>query len=81
MLQDLGCGWGSFGLYVCEKYPKCHVTCVSNSNTQRALITARAQERGFSNRLEVITADANNFHTANRYDRIVSIEMFEVRFF
>ncbi|KAK7500605.1 hypothetical protein BaRGS_00008180 [Batillaria attramentaria] len=76
-VMDLGCGWGSFGLYVCEKYPKCHVTCVSNSNTQRQLIEARARERGFADRLEAITADANTFHTANKYDRIVSIEMFE----
>ena len=79
MFQDLGCGWGSFGLYVCEKFPKCRVTCVSNSNTQRQLIQARAQERGFADRLEAITADANTFHTSNKYDRIVSIEMFEVR--
>ncbi|KAK7097765.1 uncharacterized protein [Littorina saxatilis] len=76
-VMDLGCGWGSFGLYVCEKYPKCRVTCVSNSNTQRELIQVRAQQRGFADRLEVITADANTFFTSNKYDRIVSIEMFE----
>jgi cyclopropane-fatty-acyl-phospholipid synthase len=52
---------------------------MSNSATQRELIQSRAQERGYADRLEVITADANTFHTANRYDRIVSIEMFEVR--
>ncbi|XP_076467775.1 uncharacterized protein LOC143298736 [Babylonia areolata] len=76
-VMDLGCGWGSFGLYVCEKFPRCRVTCVSNSGTQRQLIEARAQQRGFAERLQVITADANTFHTASRFDRIVSIEMFE----
>ncbi|XP_005095452.1 (S)-coclaurine N-methyltransferase [Aplysia californica] len=76
-VMDLGCGWGSFGLYVLEKYPKCKVTCVSNSNTQRAHIVRRAEEMGVVNRLEAITADANTFTTGNRYDRIVSIEMFE----
>ena len=79
-LQDLGCGWGSLSLYICEKYPKCKVTCVSNSNTQRQLIQERARTRGFAGRLECITADANVFTTANRYDRIFSIEMFEVCF-
>ncbi|XP_071087384.1 uncharacterized protein [Haliotis cracherodii] len=76
-VMDLGCGWGSFGLYVCELFPRCRVTCVSNSNTQRALITARAEQRGYRDRLEVITADANEFLTSKKYDRIVSIEMFE----
>lgn len=74
---DLGCGWGSLSLYICEKYPKCKVTCVSNSNTQRQLIQDRAQTLGYQGRLECITADANVFTTAKRFDRIFSIEMFE----
>jgi len=76
-VMDLGCGWGSFGLYVLENYPNCRVTCVSNSNTQRALILERAQNMGVAGRLDAITADANTFTTGNRFDRIVSIEMFE----
>ncbi|ESP02190.1 hypothetical protein LOTGIDRAFT_230578 [Lottia gigantea] len=74
---DLGCGWGSFGLYVCEKYPRCHVTCVSNSSTQREYIVQEGVKRGYGDRLECITNDANYFNTAKRFDRIVSIEMFE----
>ena len=35
---------------------------------------------GYAGRLECITADANVFTTVNRFDRIFSIEMFEVRF-
>lgn len=76
-ILDLGCGWGSLSLYICEKFPKCNVTCVSNSNTQRQLIQDRALQRGFQGRLECITADANVFTTAKRFDRIISIEMFE----
>lgn len=76
-VMDLGCGWGSLGLYVCERFPQCRVTCVSNSHSQRRLIEARAQQRGFARRLQVLTADANTFHTAAKYDRIISIEMFE----
>jgi hypothetical protein len=33
---------------------------------------------GVADRLEVITADANFFTTNKRFDRIMSIEMFEV---
>lgn len=76
-VMDLGCGWGALALYVCEKFPACRVTAVSNSATQRELIQARAEQRGFSGRLEVITEDANVFVTDQRFDRIVSIEMFE----
>ncbi|XP_069102647.1 uncharacterized protein [Argopecten irradians] len=76
-VMDLGCGWGSLGLYVLEKYPKCQVTCVSNSNTQRLHIESEAERRGVSDRLECITADARSFTTGKRYDRIMSIEMFE----
>lgn len=78
--QDLGCGWGSFGLFVLQNYPKCHVTCVSNSNTQRHHIESEGLRLGVSNRLQCITADANEFTTNKRFDRIVSIEMFEVFF-
>ncbi|KAK6172859.1 hypothetical protein SNE40_016433 [Patella caerulea] len=74
---DLGCGWGSFGLFVCEKFPRCQVTCVSNSNTQREHILDEAARRGYGSRLDCITADANYFTTSKRFDRIVSIEMFE----
>ncbi|XP_052816046.1 uncharacterized protein LOC128242772 [Mya arenaria] len=74
---DLGCGWGSLSLYICENFPKCQVTCVSNSNTQRQLIQQRALKRGYQGRLECITADANVFTTPKRFDRICSIEMFE----
>ncbi|KAK3096149.1 hypothetical protein FSP39_023750 [Pinctada imbricata] len=74
---DLGCGWGSFGLYVLQNYPRCQVTCVSNSNTQRKHIENAGLKMGVADRLQCITADANNFTTNKRFDRIVSIEMFE----
>jgi cyclopropane-fatty-acyl-phospholipid synthase len=49
---------------------------VSNSRPQREYISARAAERGLKN-LEVVTADANAFDTPRRFDRVVSVEMFE----
>jgi len=76
-VMDLGCGWGSVGLFVLENFPKCHVTCVSNSATQREYIVSRAKELGADRRLNAVTADANVYTTSQQFDRIVSIEMFE----
>ena len=45
-IMDLGCGWGVTGLYIVEKYPKCTVTCVSNSLTQAKHINKQAEIRG-----------------------------------
>jgi cyclopropane-fatty-acyl-phospholipid synthase len=73
---ELGCGWGSLSLWMAERYPASTIRAVSNSRTQRAHIMARAVERGLHN-LEVVTADITDFDTADRFDRIVSVEMFE----
>ena len=37
---DLGCGWGSLSLWICERYPHATVQAVSNSASQRAFIEA-----------------------------------------
>jgi len=75
-ILELGCGWGSLSLWMAEKYPNARITAVSNSAPQRRLIEARAARQGLSN-LRVITADMNEFDTAERFDRAVSVEMFE----
>ncbi|NNJ71111.1 MAG: class I SAM-dependent methyltransferase [Kiritimatiellales bacterium] len=71
-ILELGCGWGSLSLWMAEHYPNSHITAVSNSRTQKKFIDAR----GFQN-LEVITSDMNDFNIARRFDRVVSVEMFE----
>ena len=73
---ELGCGWGAVTLWMAERFPDSHVTAVSNSSTQRAHIIEECGRRGFSN-VEVITADMNDFDTSGRFDRVVSVEMFE----
>jgi cyclopropane-fatty-acyl-phospholipid synthase len=73
---DLGCGWGSVSLYIAERFPEAAILSVSNSNSQREYIMARAAERGLSN-IEVLTCDMNDFSTERRFDRVVSVEMFE----
>ena len=75
-ILELGCGWGSLTLWMATRYPNCQVTAVSNSATQRTHIEAAAKEQGLAN-IQVITADINAFETSSRFDRVVSIEMFE----
>lgn len=73
---ELGCGWGSLTLWMAERYPASAITAVSNSASQRAHIEAQAQARGIGN-VRVITCDMNDFAPEGRFDRIVSVEMFE----
>jgi cyclopropane-fatty-acyl-phospholipid synthase len=75
-ILELGCGWGSFSLWIAEHFPRAQVVGVSNSNSQRCFIEERAKERGLRN-LRIITADMNEFSTEERFDRVVSVEMFE----
>jgi cyclopropane-fatty-acyl-phospholipid synthase len=75
-ILDLGCGWGSLSLYLAARFPAAQVTAVSNSRDQKAFIEARARDRGLGN-VEVITADARSFDTERRFDRVLSVEMFE----
>ena len=73
---DLGCGWGSLSLWIAEQYPNCRVLAVSNSRTQREFIQTQCRKRECVN-VEVITADVAEFDTPRRFDRVLSIEMFE----
>ena len=76
-ILELGCGWGSLTLWMAEKYPHARITGVSNSASQRAHIEGECAKRGFSN-VRIITCDMNIFSAeASRYDRVVSVEMFE----
>ncbi|MDH3733490.1 MAG: cyclopropane-fatty-acyl-phospholipid synthase family protein [Gemmatimonadota bacterium] len=74
---DLGCGWGAFSLYAAGRYPGSRFTAVSHSSSQREFIEAEAARLEIDN-LEVITCDVNDLRfKAARFDRIVSVEMFE----
>jgi cyclopropane-fatty-acyl-phospholipid synthase len=73
---ELGCGWGSLSLFMASKFPKSIFTVVSNSHTQKKHIDEQAINREIKN-LTVITADINTFNIVARFDRIVSVEMFE----
>jgi cyclopropane-fatty-acyl-phospholipid synthase len=73
---ELGCGWGSLSLFMSAKFPKSNFTVVSNSKTQKIYIDEQAKLRGINN-LTVLTIDINNFNIDKKFDRVVSVEMFE----
>jgi len=75
-ILELGYGWGSFSLWAAARFPNALFTAVSNASSQREFITAQARRRNLGN-LKVVTADMNHFAAEERYDRIVSVEMFE----
>ena len=73
---DLGCGWGAFTLYAAKKFPGSHFTAVSNSTTQKEYIDTMASNNNLTN-ITVLTKDINQLQLTEKYDRIISIEMFE----
>ncbi len=73
---ELGCGWGSLTLWMAQHYPGSRITAVSNSTLQRNFIEERCKALSLDN-VEVITSDMNQFAAPGRYDRVVSVEMFE----
>ena len=75
-ILELGCGWGSLSLFMAAKFPKSTITAVSNSRTQKIHIDGEAKRRGITN-LTIITCDINTFSIDKKFDRVVSVEMFE----
>ena len=75
-ILELGCGWGSLSLWMAERFPTADIVAVSNSASQRGFIEAEVARRGLS-RLRVVTADMNDFDPGERFDRVVSVEMWE----
>ncbi|MCP4192938.1 MAG: class I SAM-dependent methyltransferase [Planctomycetaceae bacterium] len=73
---DLGCGWGSMTTWIAKNWPNCQITSVSNSAPQKHFIENRCREQRLDN-VTVLTANVADFDTEQRFDRVVSIEMFE----
>jgi cyclopropane-fatty-acyl-phospholipid synthase len=75
-ILELGCGWGSLSLFMAARFPAAWIVAVSNARPQRLHIEALAAARGLTN-IEVRTADMNDFAPEGRFDRILTVEMFE----
>jgi cyclopropane-fatty-acyl-phospholipid synthase len=71
---DIGCGWGGLGIYAKQVAGAGRVRGITLSSEQLAIARRRAEERGM---------DPDSFvledyrHTGGRFDRIVSVGMFE----
>jgi len=81
-ILELGCGWGSLSLWMAQRFPDSRIVAMSHAKSQREFIEAQARVCGMRN-LQVLTADINDFSPPvkvtrdGRFDRIVSVEMFE----
>jgi len=73
-ILDVGSGWGELALYLASM-EDIDVTGVTLSEEQHALSNARAQQLGLSERVRFRLCDYRE--VAGRFDRIVSVGMFE----
>jgi cyclopropane-fatty-acyl-phospholipid synthase len=71
---DIGCGFGGLGLYLAG-VAGARVTGVTLSEEQFAVATDRARETGLADRVEFRLQDYRD--VGERFDRIVSVGMFE----
>lgn len=81
-IVDLGCGWGSLTLYLCEKFPNAKITSISNSNSQREFIMNDAKRRGLNyQNINVITCNVSDdkgaLNVVKNNDLVMTVEMFE----
>jgi cyclopropane-fatty-acyl-phospholipid synthase len=75
-ILELGCGWGSLTLFMARAFPRSEIVAVSNSASQKRWIDAQTSAAGLSN-VRAVTADVSAFEPDGRFDRVVSVEMFE----
>ena len=71
---DIGSGWGSLALHLAEQN-SVSVTGLTLSVEQLKVATAEAERRGLAGQVEFRLEDYRDHH--GRYDRIVSVGMFE----
>ncbi len=71
---EIGCGWGSFALLLAREYGV-SVKGLTLSMRQHELARKRVAEAGLEGRVDIALEDFRD--TTGRFDRIVSVEMFE----
>ncbi|MCF8531367.1 MAG: cyclopropane-fatty-acyl-phospholipid synthase family protein [Reyranella sp.] len=71
---DIGSGWGGMGLFLAHQF-SVEVTGVTLSTEQHAVSSRRALESGIADRVRFKLLDYRQ--ESGRYDRIVSVGMFE----
>ena len=71
---EIGCGWGGFSSYVAKNY-KCKVDAITISKEQYDFTAHKIQKEGLTEKVDVYFKDYRDIN--NKYNNIVSIEMFE----
>lgn len=71
---DIGCGWGGLACYLAE-HAGVEVTGLTLADNQRRIAAQRARQRGLDKRVRFLLEDYRQHQ--GRYDRIVSVGMFE----
>ena len=71
---EIGTGWGGFATYAAKNYG-CKVTSITISKEQHDLAKERVDREGLSSLVDVELCDYRD--VTGRFDKIVSIEMFE----
>ncbi len=74
-ILDIGCGWGGLGLTLGEQAPGAEVLGVTLSQEQLGVARSRAEVRGLADRVRFELRDYRDIE--GRFDRIVSVGMFE----
>src|SRR5205823_4074907 len=73
-LLEIGSGWAGFAMHAAKR-SGCRITTITLSQQQLELARQRIAEAGLSDRVEVRLVDYRDVD--GRYDKLVSIEMFE----
>jgi len=71
---EIGSGWGGFSIHA-ARHCRCKVTTITTSEEQFSEASARIQEAGLADRIEILLCDYRTIR--GRYDKVVSLEMSE----
>ena len=71
---EIGCGWGGFAIFAARTYG-CRVTGITISKRQFERARERVRAAGLEDRVDIRLQDYRDL--TGRFDKIVSIEMFE----
>jgi len=75
-LLDIGCGWGALALWAAQHYGV-NVHGITLSKEQQTLATERIKQAGLEHRVTIELRDYRDLTDDIKYDRIVSVGMFE----
>ncbi|TFG03772.1 MAG: class I SAM-dependent methyltransferase [Promethearchaeota archaeon] len=75
-ILELGCGWGSFSIYLAKRCPNSQIVAVTNSKDQKNYLESKINQLDLKN-LKILKKDVKQLDLDEKFDRIVSIEMFE----